>query len=158
MICFFFLCVAAKHHRMSQPRGPQRLTLPAGRHGGTSVHAAAGERGANGRHSGAQRPARGAAWRGPRYIFLSLSLPAGTVFIRLPFFWRLFLSSWLDHPLLLVDFPPDTRLCHCSLVLQLTFYCFKALTGANGSVCARIEDKMIPPLCCMLASVSLIPL
>ena len=49
---------------MSQPSGPQRLTLPAGGHGRPAVHAAPGEGGADGRGSGPQRPPRGAARRG----------------------------------------------------------------------------------------------
>lgn len=69
LIPFLFLFhyfFAAKHHRLSQPGGSQRLSLPAGGHGGTPVHAPAGEGGADGRHGGAQRPARGAAGRGLR--------------------------------------------------------------------------------------------
>ena len=49
---------------MSQPSGPQRLTLPAGGHGRPAVHAAPGEGGADGRGSGPQRPPRRAARRG----------------------------------------------------------------------------------------------
>lgn len=56
---------AAKHHRLPQPGRPERLPLPAGRHGGPPVHAAAGEGGADGRNGGSQRPARGTARRGP---------------------------------------------------------------------------------------------
>lgn len=68
------LWFAAKHHRLSQPSWPGWLALPAGGHGGTSVYVAPGEGGANGRHSGAQRPARGAARRGPLLIWFPVSL------------------------------------------------------------------------------------
>lgn len=78
---------AAKHHRLPQPGRPQRLPLPAGRHGGPPVHAAAGEGGADGRNGGPQRPARGTARRGRRSSFLAATrAPSPPVyFVFLPF-------------------------------------------------------------------------
>lgn len=61
---FLSVSHAAKHHRLPQPGRPERLPLPAGRHGGPPVHAAAGEGRADGRNGGSQRPARGTARRG----------------------------------------------------------------------------------------------
>lgn len=68
-LAFFLLVIAAKYNCVPQPRRPQRFTLPAGRHGGPPLHAAAGERGANGRHGDTQRPACGAARRGAHLSF-----------------------------------------------------------------------------------------
>lgn len=61
--------IAAKYDCLPQPCRPQWFTLPAGWHGGPPLHAAAGERGANGRHRGTQRPACGAARRGTHLSF-----------------------------------------------------------------------------------------
>lgn len=114
--CVWCVCVllslTAKHHCLPQPRGPQWLTVPARWHGGTSLYAAVGEGGANGRHSGAQRPACGAAWRGlsflfffrPRYCWLSsiclstcLSSGISPITFSLPGSTTLSVSFWFSY-------------------------------------------------------------
>lgn len=91
--------MVAKHHRLPQPSGPQRLPLPAGGHGGPPVHAAAGEGGANGRHRGAQRPARGAARRGWSDSLLRLKSPRSLSVLCLTILLE---SSALPHRTLLL--------------------------------------------------------
>lgn len=73
------LFLAAKYHCLPQPGGPQWVALPAGRHGGSSVHAAPGEGGANGRHRGSEGPAcrasgRGAHLSSPPCLLISVCL------------------------------------------------------------------------------------
>lgn len=64
MICSALSLFPAKHHCLSQPGRPKWLAIPAGGHGGASLYVASGEGGANGRHSGTQRPPCRAAGRG----------------------------------------------------------------------------------------------
>lgn len=100
LICF---CVslsvshAAKHHRLPQPGRPERLPLPAGRHGGPPVYAAAGEGRTDGWNGGSQRPARGTAGRGPCSSSWRLlpSLPTAVCFF---FFWFLPFSLHFQFP------------------------------------------------------------
>lgn len=51
----------AKYNRVPQPRGSQRVPLPAGGHGRTPLHAASGEGGTDGWHSHLEGPACGTA-------------------------------------------------------------------------------------------------
>lgn len=98
------LSTTAKHHCLSQPGRPQWLAIPAGRHGRTSVHAATGEGGANGRHGGTQRPARGVARRGSLIFLFSASFylqpsfntvfPPASALGSLPCVF----SNWCDPP------------------------------------------------------------
>lgn len=118
------LSFAAKHHCLSQPGRPEWLTLPAGRHGGPSVYVAPGEGGANGRHSGTQRLACGAARRGPLFIIFSLSflfaLCLSTCLISsIP---PICFSTWHDQLfLLLVDFAPVPFSSQYPPLLRLAF-------------------------------------
>ncbi len=165
----WFVCVplsfAAKHHCLSQPGGPQWLPLPSGGHGGTSVHAAVGEGGTNGRHSGTQRPARGAAWRGPLFIlfFMSLYLCLSSLCLStclssgispfcfsLPGSTTLAVACWF---FLLLPFPFSTPFCYDWLLNGL----WPWQEIMDQSTFVQKMRKMVAPLCCLLARLSLIP-